>query len=250
MMERYERHLGLEKFGPQAQTKLRNGSALVVGLGGLGSPAALYLVAAGIGRLGLMDDDVVSLSNLQRQILHATDNLGEKKTASAERKLKALNPDVQLEVLAERLTPENASAVISNYDFILICTDNLASKYLANDVCIQLGKPFSIAGVTAWQGQTMTHVKRSACYRCLFPEPDKTAVEDKSVFGPLVGIVGSVQAAECVKYLTETGELLTDRLLTVDAQTLQFQCLEVKPSENCPACSIAPWFTDLLAEAY
>ena len=249
-MERYARQLCLENFGQEAQTKLRDSSALVVGLGGLGSPAALYLAAAGIGKLGLMDHDVVSLSNLQRQILHDTNGLNTPKTVSAETKLRALNPDVRLDVISEKITPENAEKYISAYDFILICTDNLASKYLVNDLCVKLGKAFSIAGISGWKGQVMTHVKGSACYRCLFPEPDRNAVEDKSVFGALAGIVGSIQAGEAVKFLTQTGELLTNRLLTVDAQTLDFQSLEVPPSENCPACSIAPWFTDLLAEAY
>ena len=168
---RYNRHLILEGFGPEAQSKLLQGKVLIVGAGGLGSPVALYLAAAGVGTIGVVDGDTVSITNLQRQVLHSTPDVGRPKVAVAKERMQAINPDVQVETYECYLSEANAMELIEPYDFVIDGTDNFAPKYLVNDACVMLNKAFSMGGISKYSGQLMTHVPGSACYRCLFPEP-------------------------------------------------------------------------------
>lgn len=240
-LERYSRHLLLEGFGAEGQERLLNGKVLLVGAGGLGSPCALYLAASGVGTIGLVDGDVVSLSNLQRQVIHFSDDVGKDKVESAGQKMHRLNPDVRVETYPTFLTEDNAQQIIAGYDFVIDCTDSFASKYLVNDACVRAGKAFCCGGVVKWGGQVMTHVPGTACYRCLFPEPPAAdEVETCSTVGvlsPAVGLMGTIQACEALKYLAQSGELLTDALLTFDARTMQFQRWEFERNESCPLCS-------------
>lgn len=236
-------------MGEEGQQRLLNGKVLIIGAGGLGSPCALYLTAAGVGTIGIMDGDLVSLSNLQRQIIHFTDDLGKEKVVSAAEKMKRMNPDVKVVTHHTYLTKDNAEEIMRDYDFILDCTDSFASKYLINDACILSGKPFCCGGVVKWGGQIMTHTPGTACYRCIFPEPPaEDLVETCStvgVLGPAVGVMGAIQAAEAVKYLSNTGTLLTNSLLTFDTFTMQFNRFEFPKDENCCLCSNSPTITEL-----
>lgn len=239
---RYLRHTMLPGFGREGQEKLLRGSVLIVGAGGLGSPCALYLAAAGVGHIGVADGDAVSLSNLQRQIAHFTADVGSNKALSAAGKMRQLNPDVEVSTYTTFLTAENAGEIIQGYDFVLDCTDSTASKYLVNDACIQAGRAFCCGGVAEYGGQVMTHVPGSACYRCLFPEPPAEAVQGgaRGVLGPAVGLMGSVQAAEAVKYLTGTGRLLTDSVLLFDTLGMDFRRIGMARNAACPVCGSAP----------
>ncbi len=234
-VERYKRHLLLDGVGPDGQLKILNGRVLVVGAGGLGSPVALYLAAAGVGTIGLIDADVVSLSNLQRQVIHFTSNLGELKVESARRKIEDVNPDVRVVAHAELLTADNAETLFAQYDFIVDCTDNFPVKFLINDVCVRMGKPFSHGGILRFQGETFTHLPGTACYRCLFSEPDVSKAD--GLFGAVAGMLGTIQAAEVLKYFSGVGQLLTNRLLTFDALAMQYRTLNFKPNPSCPVCS-------------
>lgn len=238
---RYMHHLALKDIGGEGQRKLLSSSVLVVGAGGLGSPASLYLAAAGVGTIGIVDDDAVEIGNLQRQILHETADLGRRKADSAREKLAALNPDSRIDAHVLRLNADNAKGVVSDYDFIIDATDNFASKFLINDVCVNRGKPFSHAGVVGFKGQVFTYVPGSLCYRCIFEEPPPAGfVQDcrgVGVVGAAAGVVGSVQAAEAIKFLIGHGALLTDRLLTVDLLTLEFRTIPLKRNPACPMCA-------------
>nr|MCR5470076.1 HesA/MoeB/ThiF family protein [Prevotella sp.] len=211
---RYNRHLILEGFGPEAQSKLLQAKVLLVGAGGLGSPVALYLAAAGVGTIGVVDGDTVSITNLQRQVLHSTPDVGRPKVAVAKERMQAINPDVQVETYECYLSEANAMELIEPYDFVIDGTDNFAPKYLVNDACVMLGKAFTMGGISKYSGQLMTHVPGSACYRCLFPEPPaKQDVETCAmvgVLGSIAGMLGTVQATECLKYLAGVGQLLTN----------------------------------------
>lgn len=238
---RYARHLDLPGFGGHAQEKLRAGRVLVVGCGGLGSPALYYLAAAGVGLLGLMDSDVVELSNLQRQILHATPDIGRKKIDSAVGRLRALNPHVRLSPHSGRLTAENARDLFAPYDIILDATDNFTSKYLISDTCVALKKPFVHGGISGFCGQLFTVLPgKSACLRCLFPAPPPlSGPESAPTAGPLgaiPGVIGSLQAVEVIKFLTGLGALLTDTLLTYDGLEAEFRPIHAKRNPACPAC--------------
>lgn len=239
--QRYARHLDLPGFGAHAQERLRAGRVLVVGCGGLGSPALYYLAAAGVGRLGLMDSDQVDISNLQRQILHATPDIGRPKVDSAVGRLRALNPHVRLDPHAEHLTADNARDFFAPYDIILDCTDNYASKYLISDVCVAMKKPFVHAGISAFCGQLLTVVPgRSACLRCVFPVPPPApGPEAPAAAGPLgaiPGVIGSLQAVEAIKFLTGIGALLTGTLLTYDGLEAEFKPVHAARNPACPAC--------------
>lgn len=218
--ERYTRQMMLDGFGEEGQKRLLASKVLVVGAGGLGSPVLIYLAAAGVGTLGVVDADVVSLSNLQRQVLHTTADLERAKVTSAEEKLKALNPDVKIITYGCFLTAENAEEIIRDYDFIIDCTDNFTVKYLINDTCVRLGKPFSMGGVTGYTGQVMTHVPGSASYRDVFPEQPQAS--SKAILSTVPGMLGTVQATECIKYLAGVGELLTNAFLTFDALSMRW----------------------------
>lgn len=238
---RYARHLDLPGFGGHAQEKLRAGRVLVVGCGGLGSPALYYLAAAGVGLLGLMDSDVVEISNLQRQILHATPDIGRLKVDSAVGRLRALNPHVRLAPHSEHLTAANARDLFAPYDIILDATDNFASKYLISDTCVGLKKPFVHAGISAFSGQLLTVLPgKSACLRCIFPEPPPLAAPESAPsagpLGAIPGVIGALQALEAIKFLTGIGALLTDTLLTYDGLEAEFRPVHATRNPACSAC--------------
>lgn len=248
-MMRYSRHILLEGFGQEGQVKLLKSKVLLIGAGGLGSPNALYLAAAGVGTIGIADADVVSMSNLQRQVIHFTEDVNKPKVESAAEKMRRINPDVKVITHECFITEDNAKEIISGYDFIIDCTDSFASKYLVNDACVMMGKPFCAGGVVKYGAQVMTHVPGSACYRCIFPEPPaENEVETCStvgVLGSVVGIMGSIQATEAIKYLAGIGELLTDKLLIIDALTMNFQCLQFNLNRECSVCGEHPTITEL-----
>lgn len=234
------------ELGGRAQVRLCESRVLVIGAGGLGSPAALYLAAAGIGILGLVDSDRVELSNLQRQILHATSDIGRQKVESARDKLMQLNPEVGVTVYPVRIEESNAAEIFSAFHFIIDGSDNFSTKFLVNDVAVSLGIPFSHAGIVRLQGQTMTVIPgKSACYRCLFREPPPPGeilnCQQAGILGAVAGTIGSIQATEAIKYLTGFEEgLLTNRLLTYDASAMRFHTVEVSKDGRCPACHGAP----------
>jgi len=240
---RYDRHIKLREFGIEGQRRLCTARVLVIGAGGLGSPVLMYLAAAGVGTLGIVDGDEVDYSNLQRQIVHDTANVGMPKVDSAEMRIHQINPDVKVEKHTQFLTSENAAKLMRQYDFVVEATDNFAVKYLVNDTCVQIGKPFCLGGILRFEGQVMTYVPGSACYRCLFPEPPEASQVPSSkvvgVLGVIPGITGTIQAAEVIKWITGTGELLTNRLLTFDAATMEFQTIPFSRTTHCPICSSA-----------
>ena len=239
--ERYARHLILEGVGAEGQLKLLRGSVLVIGAGGLGSPVLLYLAAAGVGRIGIADSDVVELSNLQRQIIHSTPGIGTAKTLSAQATLEALNPDVRIEVHQLRVAADNITELMAEYDFVIDATDNFEAKFLINDACVAAGKPYSHGGILRYAGQTMTVLPgQSPCYRCIFPEAPAgdvaTACSKAGVIGVLPGIIGTLQATEAIKYLLGVGVLLTGRLLTYDSAPMKFREISLRRNPHCPAC--------------
>ena len=226
---RYDRHIRLEGFGEAGQERLLKAKVLIVGAGGLGSPCALYLAAAGVGTIGIADADVVSLSNLQRQVIHASKDEGRLKAESAAEKMTAINPEVKVVTYPYYINKENATELFAQYDFIVECTDSFESKYLINDVCVELGKPFCIAGIVKYSGQMMTHVPGSMTYRDIFAEIPTENVEKAAtvgVLGSAVGTMGTLQATEVIKYLTGIGLLLTNRMLLFDALTMSFMSIE------------------------
>jgi molybdopterin/thiamine biosynthesis adenylyltransferase len=241
-IERYSRQIMVPDLGGKAQMRLRQAKVLVIGAGGLGSPAALYLAAAGIGTLGIVDADRVELSNLQRQILHATPDLDRQKVDSAKSKLNDLNPDVDVKTYLTRFDDSNAAEIAAGYDFIVDGSDNFETKFLVNDIAVKLGVAFSHAGIVRLQGQTMTVIPhKSACYRCLFklpPPPEEILnCQQSGILGAVAGTIGTIQATEAVKYLAGFEEgLLTDRLLVYDAKNMRFREVEVKRDAECAAC--------------
>jgi adenylyltransferase/sulfurtransferase len=239
---RFVRNILLKQIGEGGQERLAKSRALVIGAGGLGSAAAFYCVAAGVGTLGIIDHDRIELSNLQRQILHSTADVGRPKVESAAQKLRALNPDTHIVCHGFHLDESSAEQCLSQYDFIIDGTDNFNAKFLINDICVRLGKPFSHAGVEEFRGQTMTVLPRkSACYRCVFGQtPDRDSAESgvqRGIFGAVAGTLGTIQATECIKYLCGAGQLLTNRLLVYDAETMQMRTAEVKRRPDCQACA-------------
>ena len=237
--ERYSRQISL--FGAQGQEKLFSGKVLVIGAGGLGSPATFYLAAAGIGQIGIVDGDKVDLSNLQRQILHGMKDLNRDKAESARETLNELNPDVKIFSYNERMTADNIKEIIldRDYDFILDCTDNFDAKFLINDACVELKKPFTHAGILHYGGQLMTYLpEKSACYRCVFlePPPNQTFSKREGVFNITAGVIGTLQASEALKYFLGIGELLTNCLLTYDALKSEFRRVKISRNKNCSAC--------------
>lgn len=249
MNSRYSRHILLEGFGEEGQARVRKARVLIVGCGGLGSPVAMYLAAAGVGTIGLVDGDVVTLSNLQRQIIHFTDDIHRPKVESAAEKMQHMNPEVEIRTYECFLTEDNAPDIIRDYDFIVDCTDSFASKYLVNDACVMAEKPFCAGGVVKYGAQVMTYVPGAACYRCVFPEPpaenDVETCSTVGVLGSVVGIMGSIQATEAIKYLAGVGELLTNRLLMIDALTMSFHTLQFSHNDDCPLCGQHPSINEL-----
>lgn len=234
---RYARHLALPDFGEAGQARVKAAAVLVIGLGGLGSPAAFYLAAAGVGRLGLMDFDRVALSNLQRQILHATPDLGQPKVESAARRLRDLNPDVELRLLDRRFTVADAASVLQGYAMVLDATDSFGAKGAIAEACHAAGVPYVHAGILAYQGQVLTVLPgRTACYRCVFEgEPPPPAVI-AGPLGPVPGVIGAIEAMEAIKFVTGIGELLTNRLLTFEARSMRFREIKVARRKDCPLC--------------
>jgi molybdopterin/thiamine biosynthesis adenylyltransferase len=236
--ERYARHLRLPQVGEAGQERLMGSSVLVVGVGGLGSPAALYLAAAGIGRLGVVDGDTLEMSNLQRQILHTTGRVGGGKVPSAAATIRRLNPEVQVEEHARMLEAGNGSTLVESYDFVIDATDNFEAKFLIADVCHRAGRAYCHAGIDRFFGQVFTVVPgRTTCYRCLFeraPTPDEAP--PAGPLGAVPGVIGSIQAIEAMKYVLDIGELLTDRLLTFDALAMAFREVPVRCNPACPLC--------------
>ncbi|MHC3436541.1 SAMP-activating enzyme E1 [Natrialbaceae archaeon A-gly3] len=241
-LDRYSRHVIMDEVGPEGQKRLLEGSALVVGAGGLGSPAIQYLAAAGVGELGIVDDDAVERSNLQRQIVHGDDDVGRPKVDSAADYVESLNPDVDLETYETRLTADNVAEILEGYDIVLDASDNFATRYLLNDYCSLEGVPLSHGAIYRFEGQVTTFENDGdgPCYRCIFPEaPEPGTVPDcatTGVLGILPGTVGCIQATEVVKYLLGKGETLEGRLLMYDAMEMTFETVEVRQNPDCPVC--------------
>lgn len=230
-LERYSRNILLDCVGEKGQGQIIEGKVLVVGAGGLGSPILLYLAASGVGTLGVMDDDDVDVSNLQRQVIHNTEKVGTNKAESAKETIQKLNPLVNVKEYKCRLTEENAEEIMKGYDFVVEATDSIGTKYLVSDVCDKIGKACCIGGITRYSGQVTTYVKGTKTYRDIFPEPPVEECEMKcsigGVLGVIPGLIGMIQATEVLKYLTNVGELLTDKILTYDAKTMDFRKFEV-----------------------
>ena len=268
-MERYSRHLLLKEIGREGQERLAEGRVLIIGCGGLGSPVAMYLAAAGVGTIGLMDGDVVDESNLQRQVIHFTADVGRPKVVSAAEKLRAINPHCRIIEIPEFFTapllpkpqapkePQEppfravslpgspfiqpgAPSILSEYDFIIDGTDRYRTKYLINDACVINKKPYSHGGVLRYSGNAFTYLPGHACYRCIFgDEPSQDDIPTSSqvgILGTVAGMIGIIQATETIKYLTKSGELLTDSLLTIDAMTWETHKISVSPSPSCRLC--------------
>jgi sulfur-carrier protein adenylyltransferase/sulfurtransferase len=238
---RYSRHIGLAEVGENGQRRLKEASVLIVGAGGLGSPVALYLAAAGIGRLGIVDFDNVELSNLQRQVLHDTAAVGVPKTASARGRLEAINPHVQVETIDAELTSSNALEIITAYDVVVDGTDNFKTRYLTNDACVLLGRPNVYGSVLRFEGQVSVFATPDGpCYRCLFREPPPPGLvpncAEAGVLGVLPGLVGTIQATETIKLILGIGDTLASRLLLVDALRMSFRTIQLRRDPECPAC--------------
>ena len=251
-IERYSRHIILKEVGAKGQKKLLNAKVLIIGAGGLGAPAAMYLAAAGVGTIGIVDADEVDLSNLQRQIIHSTADIGKPKVKSAKETMNAMNPDVEVKTYHKFVDSSNIRELIREYDFIIDGTDNVPAKFLINDACVMEKKPFSHAGIIRFKGQLMTYVPgQGPCYRCVFKNhPPKDAVptcKQAGVIGAMGGVIGSLQAMEAIKYIVGVGELLTGKLLTYDAITQEFRKIKL-PSDThkCPVCGDNPTITELI----
>ncbi|MDE6889055.1 MAG: HesA/MoeB/ThiF family protein [Eubacterium sp.] len=240
--QRYARHFTLDEVGEEGQEKLLGAKVCIIGAGGLGSPAAFYLAAAGIGTIGIADADAVELSNLQRQILHGTADIGRKKALSAKGSLERLNPDTVVHPYPVLVNEDNIADLIDGYDMVLDAADNFETKFLINDACVRAGKPFVHAGVIRFQGQLMTYVPgQGPCYRCIFKEPPPQgavpSAKEAGVLGAACGVIGSLQAMEVVKYVLGAGELLTGRLLVYDALSAQLRTIKLpERAHDCRAC--------------
>ncbi len=250
-VHRYSRHLRLPDVGRDGQRRLKASRVLVVGVGGLGSPAALYLAAAGVGRLGLVDHDRVEVTNLQRQILHDTRAVGEEKLASARRRLEATNPEVEVVTHEARLDSGNALEILDGYDLVVDGSDNFPTRYLVNDACVLSGVPLVYGAVHRFDGQASVFAADDGpCYRCLFRDPPPHGAvptcEEAGVLGVLPGIIGSIQATEALKLLLGEGRSLSGRLLTLDAREMRFREIEVRRDADCPACGDDPSVTELI----
>ncbi|MFA5837639.1 MAG: molybdopterin-synthase adenylyltransferase MoeB [Bellilinea sp.] len=248
---RYSRHLLIPEVGLEGQRKLKNASVLVVGSGGLGSPVTLYLAAAGVGRIGIIDYDVVDSSNLQRQVLHSTQAIGKLKVESARQRLTSLNPYIQVDAYNEVFTAENAERIAASYDILVDGTDNFPTRYLLNDLAVFTGKPFVYGSIFRFEGQVSVFDARvGPCYRCLFPTPPPPgsvpACGDAGVFGVLPGTIGTIQATEVIKLILGIGEPLTGKLLLYDALSMSQQIVNLRKNPNCKVCGPNPEITHLI----
>lgn len=248
-IERYSRHIILQNVGVEGQQKILEGKVLIVGAGGLGSPAALYLAAAGVGTIGLIDGDVVDMTNLQRQVIHFTDDVNKPKVLSAKEKIAQLNPDVNVVTYQELLSTYNVFDIIKEYDIVIDGTDNFPTKFLVNDACVLEGRPFSHGGILRFEGQTFTHTPGNACYRCAFnspPPPNAVPTcSQAGVLGSIAGMLGTIQATEVLKFFVGQGNLLTNRLLTFNALSMEFRNIAFKRNPRCPICGEHPTITSL-----
>ena len=232
-LERYARHIVIKEVGQKGQQKLLDSKVLVIGAGGLGSPALMYLSASGVGNIGIVDSDCVDLSNLQRQIIHHDSDIGIPKVISAKNTINAMNPDIKVKTYYMKADESNIMDLIKDYDYILDCTDNFNSKFMINDACVMSGKPFTHAGILRFEGQLMTYIpeKNSPCYRCVFgnpPPPDAVpTVKQVGVIGAVCGTTGTLQALEAIKYIIGTGELLSGYLLNFNALTMNFRKIKL-----------------------
>jgi len=250
-IERYGRQIVLPEIGRQGQQRLLKAKVLVAGAGGLGSPVALYLAAAGVGTIGIADSDAVELSNLQRQVIHTTSDLGQPKAESAARSVRALNPDVEVVTHQQRLTSRNILGIIEGYDFVVDSTDNFPTHYLINDACVLAGKPFVCGAVFRFDGQVTTILPgQGPCYRCLYPEPPPPGLvpssQEAGVVGAVVGVIGAIQANEAIKWVLGAGEFMVGRLLTYDALRASFREVKCQRDRNCALCGEAPTVTELI----
>ena len=248
---RYSRHLIMPEVGMEGQLMLKNAKVLLIGTGGLGAPLGLYLAAAGVGHLGLVDFDVVDFTNLQRQVTFGSDDVGKPKTAAAQARLSNLNPDIHIETFETKLTSENALELFKGFDIIVDGTDNFPTRYLVNDACILLGKPNVYGSIFRFEGQvTVFGMPDGPCYRCLYPEPPPPGLvpscAEGGVLGVLPGIVGSIQAMETIKLILGTGESLKGRLLLFDALAMKFRELKLRKNHSCPMCGDHPSITKLI----
>lgn len=251
-LERYSRHFALREIGVSGQKRLLTSKVLVIGAGALGSSALMYLAAAGVGTLGIADDDTVETSNLQRQIIHHAENVGMKKVLSAEQTVQKLNSDVAVNLHCERMTADNIQSVISEYDFIIDGTDRFESKFLINDACVLSQKPYSHAGAVRFEGQLMTYVPgRGPCLRCILenvpPRETTLTCSQAGVLGAVTGVLGSLQALEAIKYLLGIGELFVGKVLHFDGLTMQFRMVKLSESNpDCAVCGICPTIQNLM----
>ena len=248
---RYARHLSLPEIGPEGQQRLKHARVLCIGTGGLGSPLALYLAAAGVGTLGLVDFDVVDATNLQRQIIHTTPDVGRSKVESAREKIAAINPLIKVEAVDAKLTSANALELFRKYDIIADGTDNFATRYLVNDACVLTGKANVFASVFRFEGQASVFATESGpCYRCLYPEPPPPGMvpscAEGGVLGVLPGLLGVIQATETIKLICGIGQPLIGRMLLVDALGMKFQELKLKKDPECPVCGVHRIVTELI----
>jgi adenylyltransferase/sulfurtransferase len=236
---RYTRHLQLPQIGVTGQKKLKRSRVLIVGAGGLGSPVALYLAAAGVGQITIIDGDHVDVTNLQRQIIFTTDQVGKSKALCAKERLLALNPSIAVMAITEHLSINNADDIINNADLILDCTDNFATRYLINDTCSKFKKPWVFASIYQFSGQCALFTEKSACFRCLFPDPptDIADCNTAGVLGVLPGLLGTIQANEAIKFLTDLPCPLENNLLMVEASDLTFRKIKLNKSNHCPLCA-------------
>jgi adenylyltransferase/sulfurtransferase len=250
-IRRYSRHLIMPEIGMAGQKKLKAASVLTVGAGGLGSPLAMYLAAAGVGRIGVVDFDVVDESNLQRQIIHGQSTLGKPKRESAKARLLDINPHVQVDIYGEPLTSANALDILRDYDVIIDGTDNFQTRYLVNDASVLLGKPNVYGSIFRFEGQaSVFYAKEGPCYRCLYPEPPPPGLvpscAEGGVLGVLPGVIGTIQATEAIKLITGQGEPLIGRLLLYDALEMSFRTLKLRKNPDCPVCGAHPTVTELI----
>lgn len=240
-LERYARHIILDGVGIRGQDRIKSAKVLIIGAGGLGSPVAMYLAAAGVGEIGVVDGDVVELSNLQRQIIHTTADIGVLKCKSAKEKLEAINPNIKIESFNTFVEASNILSLVERYDFVVDGTDNFDAKFLINDACILANKPYSHGGILRFSGQCMTiKPKESACYACLFdtppPKDQIPTCGSAGVLGAIAGMLGTIQATEALKYITEVAEPLYNTLLTFDAMSMNFRKIGLKKNPNCRVC--------------
>ena len=255
-LARYSRHILLEEIGVSGQELLKQSKALVIGAGGLGSPAAMYLAAAGVGRIGIADFDKVELHNLQRQLLHGTGDVDREKTHSAKERLQDINPHTEIEIHDAGITPENAMNLFSEYDVIVDGSDNFSTRYLNNDASFLAGKPLIYGSIFKFEGQVsvFNNAGESPCYRCLFPDPPPPGTVpncgEAGVLGALCGIVGSMQALEAIKLIADFGESLAGSLLVVDTLSMRTRKLSIKKDPQCPLCGESPTINDISEESY